>query len=395
MESENLSNTPEVALAPSAFRDTREKRMRDLLAIGDAADTKQYEIDLVAHADTLMPKNLLRDELASPVIERRAMMDTDRIYEKAKYALGRELTSQEEETLVTTLDYVLKRMINLELHKKVAVDPQRPKQPLLNGIHIGASSLPGDDDLIAYHDLVHIVLSVQQGLLNDNSPVPTFMQAEQGFNISGQSMLEEAFATLYSAGNGTTYDNYVQHPASLVEDAETIFNVKTQPLFRGLEVGSRPIFSTQKYVEEAKQVIVSFIDRNAGKLDSSNLLTALALFSQGASLAELFGSDYIRTLTEPERLAFIKERIQYAQENIDAIITGSVSEGKDEKYRKTLEITRQSYHDAVDQEHKNPGKPVFVEKLLGTLSPLYAKAKAQQEASFARLASKKYDLPTA
>ena len=76
-----------------------------------------------------------------------------------------------------------------------------------------------------------------------------------------------------------------------------------------------------------------------------------------------------------------------AESNIDTLISGEVPPEADLKYKKTIDITRDTIAKSLESIQENPEKPVFVELLLESLRPLYSKAVAQAQTNYERLAS--------
>ncbi len=392
------SNETEVGPVKSSYILAREKRMADLSDIAEKLESKQRELDKTAGVSESIPNNLIHDPLINPIIQYRTMVEVNEIYENTRNALGRKLTEEEEEKLLVTLDYVFKRVINFQI-KKDTPRSNYSKKDYFNLVRLGVSVvLPGDRNITSSHDLVHVVLAIKQGLLNDNSAIPSFMRIDRGFNSGQQAMLEEAFASMFSASEDIikkeiSYDLLIKMPFHFHEMAKIIFHKNKSTLYRGLFFGDSPIFTDIVIGDEAHVAIRSFLENNQGNLEKLDQLTSLALFSQGASLSENFNSlSDEDAMSQEDRLVFIKEQIKIAQENIDAIITGVVLDDKDDKYKETVSITRAFFEKALRSIKDNPDKPIFVEELLGTLVPLYAKAKAQQDATFDRLASLKFDL---
>ena len=212
------------------------------------------------------------------------------------------------------------------------------------------------------------------------------MQEGSDFNVDEQAMLEEAFATIFTdAGEGGRYDEHLKRPDLFHEEAESIIDEKKTPLFRGIIMGERPMFTDKEDGEQATSMIKEFLAHNQSALAGNDTLAHLALFSQGAAFAETLGSDIFEALPSDQKLVFIKEQLGVAQQNIDSLVSGEVPDGKSEKYRKTVSLTRESFTQSMQRIEKQPDKPVFVELLLETLSPLYEKAKAQSDAIFERL----------
>lgn len=372
----------------SAYAVARADRIEKLMEVANSLDEELYEHDQVSGTHAPMPTNFVRDEMANSAIQFRTMVEVDQVYEIAKSAFGRELSAQEEEMLLVTLDYVFKRIISAEMSKNIANDPERVKQHYFNSVRVQLGRvLPGDPDFVAAHDLVHIVLALKQGGENLNSPVPTFMRNSSDYNTSPQAMLEEAFATLFTSrvvGGGGSYDGNLKNPKEFHEMADSIFDEKQTPLYRGMTMGEHPHFTQPEMGAQATLMIKAFLDHNKARLDSADPLAHLALFSQGGAFAETLGADAFTQLLPAEKLIFIQEHLAAAQQNIDVLISGEVPDDKDEKYRMTAALTRESLAQSMEQIAQQPDKPVFVELLLQTLAPLYAKAKAQADTTFAR-----------
>ncbi len=384
----DLESTPQ-ASEYSVKREARIKELRELVC--------GFEGELVTSNEVLgaqkpIPNNLVRDEFANSVIQLRSMTETNKIYESAKLAFGRELTPEEEETVYTTLDYVLKRLVHAEVRKSVTADPERSSQYYFNAMHTNMGEvLPGDQEIFVGHDLVHIVLALQQGLDNENSAIPTFMQDSRDFNTGKQAMLEEAFATLFSIGTGDKgkrYDYNIENPGQIYTEAIRIFSEKDTPLLRGIIKGEEPAFTNLEYGNKAIAAIQAFLEHYRNMSQSYDILISTALFSQAAAFAETLSSESFATLEENEKLKFIEDHLSMAEHNIEAILTGEVPPQADDKYKKTVAITRDTYAESVRRVRENPLKPVFVEILLETLKPLYEKAKVQAETTYKRLAGK-------
>lgn len=369
----------------------REKMIADLMVIASQADEYQYGKDQVSGVPEKLEGALIRDPLGEPVVQYRTMREVDEIYSRAKKGFGRELSIEEEEKLLVTLDYVFKRIVNTKVTKDAVQTKMRGKQAFLNMRRsLLVDVLPGNDDTTSSHDLVHVVLAIKQGVLNDNSPVPTFMQTEEKFSTAQQAMLDEAFASIFTSIDDTNpdYDKVLKEPSIPISLAKT-FSSEGNPRE---ELPQPPSSMGEEEKQEFYICVDTFIRHNAKHEHTKDPYTCLVLFSQLASLNENFIEDFSQERPSREHIAFIKQQVIFAQENIDALLTGIVSEGKDEKYKKTVEITREAFNQASQSLQDYPDKPVFVELLLNTLAPLYAKAKAQQDATLARLASVKYDL---
>ncbi len=379
----------EIAPERSTYALAREERVKKLWTIASSADHALYEHEQTTGTHALMPENLVRDEMANSAIQYRTMIEVDEVYEKAKTAFGRELTAQEEEILLVALDYIFKRIISADVTKEAGNNPERIKQYYFNAVHLQLNRvLPGDLDLVVAHDLVHIVLALKQGEENLNSPIPTFMRESTDFNTGPQAMLEEAFATMFTnaeVGEGASYDDFFKNPKHLQKLAESIFDEKQTPLYRGMTMGEHPHFTDAEMGAQAKSMINAFLERNKAQLEGTDTLAHLALFSQGAAFGETLGSDMFEQLSPDEKLKFIQEHLAVTQQNIDVLISGEIPDDKDEKYKMTALLTRESFAQSMQQITQQPDKPVFVELLLQTLLPLYAKAKAQADATFERL----------
>ena len=354
---------------------------------------EQIDQDNQVGSFAAMPDNFIKDDFANLVIQFRSMHESNRLCDEAKKLFGRELTVSEDELLHTALDYILKRIISEQVRKEVSENPLLEPRHYLGTIYAGFDGLlPGDSETFLKHDLVHLVLALKQGLENENSPIPTFMHSKTGFNSSEQAMLEEAFASLFTdlseeSDSIPSYDSGIRNPLILRSQATYLFNEKTTSLFRNLSKGKNPIFLDPVLAEEAVGSIRLFINNNFAKLDNSNLLVSLALFSQAASLSAAMTSTELFSLSAAERLNFIKESIKMAQSNIDALITGAAPADADEKYKKTLAITLETCTKSLQTSSSNPEAPIFVEILLEALRPLESKAKAQAQATFDRFSS--------
>ena len=132
-------------------------------------------------------------------------------------------------------------------------------------------------------------------------------------------------------------------------------------------------------------VVSTFIESNVNKLEDGEFIVLLALFSQGAAYFESLQSVSFKSLTEEERLEFIKDHIQMAQSNIDTLISGEVPPEADLKYKKTIDITRDTITKSLESIQENPEKPVFVELLLENLYPLHNKAQVQAQTAYQQL----------
>lgn len=368
-----------LASEKSEYLKAREKRIDDLYELAKAVSQQQAKNE-APNTETPMPENLMQDDVARSTIELQTMREVDTIYELAKPALGRALTPPEEEMVLTTLDYALKRIINAEMVRSGGRYPDRRKYDYFGAMRVGLYRvLPGDRELVAGHDLVHVVLALKQGIDNENSPVPTFMQETQKkFNSDAQAMLEEAFAIMFTIME-KSYDDFIKNPQLLQGGNQALLDKNSGPFFKN------EIFSDETYGTQAKELWDTFLDSNQEKLASSDSYVQLILYSQIASVGEALGSDAFDTLSPVDKLSFLQKQLTDAQQNMGALLSGEIPPGKDEKYRKTVAFTRETFTDAQKITHENPHKPVFVEILLKTLKPLYAKAKAQAETTFNRL----------
>ena len=333
----------------------------------------------------------VRDELFRASILLRSMVEADTLYERAESKFGRQLTDEEEMMMLTTLDYLLRRIITLEVQKNGQADLESTPTEYLNVLRTGdLQVLPGGKDMFVGHDLPHVALALKLGVLNENSPIPTFMKDSVDFNSGKQAMLEEAFATLFTPGIFGTdgnYDDVIKNINKLHQEALSLFDMRSTPFFRGMTKGENPYFTNPVLAKEAMDVVSSFIESNVNKLEDGEFIVLLALFSQGAAYFESLQSASFKSLTEEERLEFIKDHIQMAESNIDTLISGEVPPEADLKYKKTIDITRDTIAKSLESIQENPEKPVFVELLLESLRPLYSKAVAQAQTNYERLAS--------
>ncbi len=389
----NINSVNEDAAEANSFQVDRMKRINDLIDIVEVSEYEQGRKEKEVGDFEQMPTDFLRDDFSTAVIQLNTMLVVNLIYEKARSSFGRELSSAEEEVVLTTLDYVFKRVMSVVTAKNIANNSALTKQEYLKSItYDPTKTLSGDMETVTDHDLVHIILAIKLGLDNENSPLPTFMRDKINHNTGEQALLEEAFATMFSARVieddwKSRYDEFLINPKSLAKLADTIYLKDKTPLFRGLRADDQPYFSEQADTDQAVSLLNNFIDTNKDKLKSEDLFAHLVLFSQGAGMAEnlvLLGDKRLFD-SSAEKLAFIELQICNAQKNIDTLISGNVPEEKDNKYRRTVEITRETFFKSLASIQNDPKTPVFVEILLETLIPLYDKAKAQSEETLERL----------
>lgn len=375
------------------FRETRDRKIQNLRDIASKENSALYMLEESGEAPEKVPDNLIRDDLTNFSLQFRSMEEANEIYDDSKDLLGRTLAHEEEEMMLTTLSYALKRVINAETQRSMVRYPVKGKRNIYHAMDYGAV-LPGDRDMFVRHDFMHIILAIQQGVTNDNSTVPEFMKSEKSYNGGGQAMLEEAFATLFTPQNeGDSYDTTIKKATHFKDTPLGYLDIK-EPASLFFPVGPENYhaFNNQADFDKTVPLINSFFEKIHDKLNTNDPLTNLALTSQLLSLEEKFSSWDFRGLSPEEKIVFIKEGLQFAEENIDALITGEVSEDKDEKYKKTVKITRDAVDSALNSIAEDPEKPIFLDVALSTLKPLYTKAKAQEDATFTRAASAKYDI---
>ena len=388
------------------YLDERKERRNALYTMTQEKNHDLSKRESASGFQSLMPDNLIRDPVVASAVECRSMDEANDIYKNAKPFLGRPLTSAEEQSLLVVLDYICKRIVLTEMSKQVVNSPEKTKTQYSFEVYdYRTPVLPGDEIFFAHHDLVHIVLAIKQGILNENSVVPTFMQTNTKFNTDQQSILEEAFTMIYTADTryqrNQNYDDFIKDPAILHGRLEQIFNESSKDslihwVYEEPEDPFRKALfkkGEKEFGEKAVMIMSNFVEYNKKSFEENDPFKTMVLLSQGLSLGELFDTEYSRTLPAGERLFFVQQKIKEVQENIDALLSGKIEDEKNEKYKKTVEIIRETFEHTVKVTRENPDKPIFVEMLLETLTPLYARAKAQQDASFERFKSAKYDTP--
>ena len=373
----------------------RKATMKVLSSIVGHFNTQQWTHAMSLPSDepgATMPKDFSRDDFTNASISYRAMVETEEVFGECKKFLGCTLSESEEEMVLITLDYVLKRVISSQMTREVkAPDSHLLQQPYLNSLYTGLKKvLPGNLEIFTQHDIIHILLAVEQGLANENSVIPAYMQDTVDFSTSQQSMLEEAYAVLFTKfpSVGGTYDDVIKQPRILKDKVFGMFDEKNSPLLEGMTQGEHSYFQTPKIVVEAVISLKSFMRRCRVMLLSEMSYTDLVLYSQAAGFGASFESKRFTSLDDAGKLAFIKEHIAFAEQNIDILLHGGVPEDKDEKFKKTVAITRSRYTEALQKVKEDKDAPIFAPLMLEILSPLYDKAKAQADTTFERLSKK-------